>query len=146
MLLKNIGKIRIGIYAPCDHQSIDLDKIYTINAIKELPIISVVDSNMRSIIRFDGEEFDDFQNILVKVYNFHTAFAEGMSRGCPFVSSDYIVKEDLSQKKCFRLKSFPSIEPIFIDVIFSKIENETFLEIARSIHAYGKKNSCLHGE
>lgn len=139
MLLKNISTVNVGLYAPADCAFIDFNKTYTNEEIKQIPVVNVVDGTMRSVIRFEGQNSDDFQNSAVMADAFHTAFAEGMSRGYPFVSSHCVIRDAVSHKKCFKIKTVSKLEPVYIDVIFSKIENHTFLTVARSIHEYGKK-------
>ncbi|MBM3098605.1 LysR family transcriptional regulator [Gluconobacter cerinus] len=138
MLLRNISVVNVGIYSPSNCNFINLNKIYTPRDIREIPIIDVVDGNRCSLIKFSGEAFDKLPNALGTVDAFHTAFEEGMTRGCPFVSSDCVVREAMSKNLCAEVKVSPFLDPVYIDVIFSKSENQKFMETARSIHEYGK--------
>lgn len=139
MLLKNISIVNIGIFSPSNCSIVDFNKIYTPIEISKIPLIDVVDGNTCSLIKFSGEAFDKLPNALGTVDAFHTAFEEGMTRGCPFVSSECVVRDAVSKNLCSEVKISPSLDPVYIDVIFSKSENSIFMETARSIHEYGKK-------
>lgn len=144
MLLKNISNTAIAFYAPISCSFINFNKIYGIDDIKKIPFINVVDGNMLSVVKFEGHKYDNSLEAPVTVDAFHTAFKEGMSRKWPFVSSHCVMADALADQKCLKIKTDSNLQPIFIDVIFSKSDNGIFLDIARSIHEYGKEIlSCM---
>ncbi|GAA10205.1 hypothetical protein ATPR_3209 [Acetobacter tropicalis NBRC 101654] len=139
MSLKNISEVSLGIYAHKECPSIDFSNTYTPKDVQNMNIINVIDGDGQSVIRFSGEELLSFPNSLVSTDNLQSSFEEGMTRKCPFIACPTVTRNALSQNQCIKIKTLPSLDKIYIDVIFSKIENHDFLVLARAIHQYGKK-------
>lgn len=138
MILKNMSETPLRVYASKNCTDIDLKKIYTKTDIENMNIIDIVDSRNNSIMSFSGVPVKYLPNSVMSTDNPQNAFDEGMMRHCPFVSCQSVTQDAVAKGNCFELNTYPMLDNVYLDVIFSNIDNSDFLLVARTIHEYGK--------